>query len=448
MTKLLSQTKDDTGSHSKKIYLLKLNEKQPKDFWDYIGKLGVAHGRSTKIPFEVVNPDGHMSREPEVVMERWRNNFQDLLNPASSSISTAAAAQTPQFQPSRIGTDVNNINVPICKDEIIAAMRRTKNGKATGGDKIAIETPRNGNCVDALHALFNNCFLYGQVPDSWQCGIIGKGPRVLGNYRGITITSVVYKLYCSVLLHRLERWVDVNDLLVDEQNGFRRGRSCVDHISSLTSIIETRKLMKKWTYAAFIDYSKAYNRINRNMLFSKLSALGLKGNFYESMKDIYSNVRCSVKVNGVLSNSFNVSSGLKQGCLLSPMLFNLYLNVLAVKLKSLGCGIDIDGEVVPIILYADDIVLLAENEQDLQQLLNVLNEWCKEWDMVTNLEKSNVVHFRNSSVPRTNCEFHIGNLDNNKVQVVDRYRYLGIVLNEFLDFSVTAEWSLMRHTVL
>ena len=119
------------------------------------------------------------------------------------------------------------------------------------------------------------------------------------------------------------------------------------------------------------------------------------------------------------------------------MLFNLYLNDLAVKLKSLGCGIDIDGEVVPIILCTDDIALLAENEQDLQQLLNVLNEWCKECDMVTNLEKSNVVHFRNSSVPRTDCEFHIGNLDNNKVQVVDRYRYLGIVLNEFLDFSVT-----------
>ena len=115
----------------------------------------------------------------------------------------------------------------------------------------------------------------------------------------------------------------------------------------------------------------------------------------------------------MLSDSFNVSSGLKQCCLLSPMLFNLYLNDLAVKLKSLGCGIDIDGEVVPIILYADAIALLAETEQDLQQLLNVLNEWCEEWDMVTNLGKSNVVHFRNSSVPRTNCEFHTENLDNN-----------------------------------
>ena len=98
----------------------------------------MAHGCSTKIPFEVVNPDSHVSREPKVVVERWRNDFQDLLNPASSSTSTAAAAQNPQFQPSRIGTDVNNINVPISKDEIIAAMRRPKNGKATGGDKTAI----------------------------------------------------------------------------------------------------------------------------------------------------------------------------------------------------------------------------------------------------------------------------------------------------------------------
>ena len=80
--------------------------------------------------------------------------------------------------------------------------------------------------------------------------------------------------------------------------------------------------MQKCTYAAFIDFLKAYmyDRINRNMLFSKLSALGLKGIFYESMKAIYSNVRCSVKVNGVLSDSFDGSSGLKQGCLLSPML--------------------------------------------------------------------------------------------------------------------------------
>ena len=143
-----------------------------------------------------------MSREPEVVMERWRKDFQDLLNPASSTTGTAAAAQTPQFHPSNIGTDVNNINVPISKDEIIAAMRRTKNGKATGGDKITIETLRNGNCFDAPHALFNNCFSYGQVPDSWQCGIInpipkgqGQDPRVPRNYRGITITLVVYKLF-------------------------------------------------------------------------------------------------------------------------------------------------------------------------------------------------------------------------------------------------------------
>ena len=104
-----------------------------------------------------------MSREPEVVMERWRNDFQDLL---SSSTGTAAAAQTTQFQPSRIDTDVNNINVPISKDKIIAVMRRTKNGKATGS------YGSNGNCVDALHAFFNNCFWYGQVPDSWQCGLI------------------------------------------------------------------------------------------------------------------------------------------------------------------------------------------------------------------------------------------------------------------------------------
>ncbi len=79
----------------------------------------------------------------------------------------------------------------------------------------------------------------------------------------------MYKVYCGVLNNRLVTWTEINGFITDKQNGFRRGRSTIVHLSILTSIIETRKLKRLDTYVAFIDFSKAYDRINRSMLWKK-----------------------------------------------------------------------------------------------------------------------------------------------------------------------------------
>lgn len=159
-------------------------------------------------------------------------------------------------------------------------------------------------------------------------------------------------------------WLDENEKIVDEQNGFRKKRSTVDHISSLFSIIESRIKKKQSTFAAFIDFRKAYDCVNRTISFEKLNNIGVKGKMY--IQPIYSNVSCCVKVNENFSDWFNVNLGLRQGCILSPILFNCFINDLAIKIKALGMGIDIeDGEKLSILLFADDIVLLASNERDL-----------------------------------------------------------------------------------
>ena len=104
---------------------------------------------------------------------------------------------------------------------------------------------------------------------------------------------------------------------------------------------------------------------------------------------------CSVRVNSFLTDLFHVNTGLKQGCTLSPMLFNLYINDLAVKLDSLNKGIDIDGTNCSILLFADDIVLITDNPENLQCLLNT---WCVDNKMSINIDKSKIVQFRNPSV--------------------------------------------------
>ena len=102
-----------------------------------------------------------------------------------------------------------------------------------------------------------------------------------------------------------------------------------------------------------------------------------------------------------------VSSALptKQGDTLSPTLFSIYINDLAKVLKESGIGIDVNGYKVCVLLYADDLVLLADNEKDLQTLLDLMHTWCIEWRLCINYTKSNIVHFRGSRKKRSNFSF-------------------------------------------
>ena len=112
----------------------------------------------------------------------------------------------------------------------------------------------------------------------------------------------MYKVYCNVLSKRLNDWADDHCILAEEQNGFRSGRSCLDHLLTLTSVVQTGKSQRKDTYVAFVDFSKAYDKINRNKLWKKLAAFGINDKFLNTLKSLYKDVQCCVKVNVVKSS--------------------------------------------------------------------------------------------------------------------------------------------------
>ena len=138
-------------------------------------------------------------------------------------------------------------------------------------------------------------------------------------------------------------------------------RSTVDHIMTIMSPIQTRKSQNKDTFAAFIDFRKAYANIDRNLLFDKLRRLGINGLMSHALIAMYDNVRCSVRLNGVYTEWFEVKCGLKQGCSLPSILFNIHINDLIQKIADLRIGVQIGEERIGILAYADDVVLLAES---------------------------------------------------------------------------------------
>jgi hypothetical protein len=143
-------------------------------------------------------------------------------------------------------------------------------------------------------------------------------------------------------------------------------------------------------------------------------------------------VSCTVRVNDQFTPWFKVNAGVKQGCLIHPSLFAVYKNDLAQRINDLQCGIKIDDIFLSILLCADDIALIAPDELKLQQMLDVVTSWCSEWKLHINASKTQIVHFRNPSVQRSNFIF---TCSNSNIEYVESYKYLGLWFDEHMNMN-------------
>ena len=130
---------------------------------------------------------------------------------------------------------------------------------------------------------------------------------------------------------------------------------------------------------------------------------------------------------------FSVTQGFKKGCIISPTLFYIYVNDLAVELDSWNCGVSLQEALnISVLLYADDRAILSETEAGMHTVLNKLDDWCRIWRITVNETKTKVLHFRPKAMIATNYVFNCGN---QKIDVDIGYKYLGFWMNEFLDMK-------------
>ena len=230
---------------------------------------------------------------------------------------------------------------------------------------------------------------------------------------------------------RLDTCIESNNLLEWEQAGFRKGHSCQDQTYVLSSLIRKRLDEGLHTYCAFIDFSKCFDWMDEQLLLCRLSDINIGGHMLHCIRNIYNRNYSCVRLNGAYSPRFEVTSGVRQGDNLSPLLNNLVLDSLAKDLKAKRGGVNYSDIEISLAMYAGDLVLISETPEKLQILLNTLNEWCTKWQMKVNTDKSNVMDFRK---PRQALTTNVFTLGPYAPQTVSSYKYLGYYLDEHLNF--------------
>ena len=358
-----------------------------------------------------------------------------LSSPLSSNLrSTLLCEATKENDRLTLNMDssLTRLNKEITLQELLATRKGLSNGKSTSLDLISNEMLKNldNNFIQLLLKLFNACLQHGIYP--WTTSTItpipkGGDPYNPDNYRAIALGSCIGKLFSSILLQRINDFR--SHCCPDEPNqlGFKKYAQTSDHILTLKTIIDKHtKTPRAKLYTCFVDFRKAFDSVAREALLYKVAKMGLGGNIFRTLKNMYENTSARIKLINKLSDHIILKNGVEQGHPLSPELFKIFSHDLSVSLNSVTTGIPVLNEcLVSHLFWADDLVLLALDEKSLQHLVNILSIYCTDWGLTINPKKTKILIFNKSGrslAPKDNITLH-----GKPIEVTSSYCYLGIV---------------------
>ena len=253
------------------------------------------------------------------------------------------------------------------------------------------------------------------------------------NFRGITLLSTLGKLFTRIINYRYNDWAESYRIYVESQYGFRSGRGTTDCLFILHNAINNFIDSGKELYTLFVDFSKAFDRVVYDNLWYKLLKLGVNGKIFDIVKSMYTNLKTRVFSNGIKSEPFTNSLGVRQGECLSPFLFSMYLNDLEYELSIPNAGIDIGYMKLMLLMYADDVVIFANSAESLQAEIDRLYIYCMKWKLSINVEKTKVCVFRKGTrLPRAQWKY--GGVELN---VTNKMHYLGLTFASNGIFTIT-----------
>ena len=348
--------------------------------------------------------------EEALVKERWREYTEDLYK-RDANISEFYGANEYVEEAS------------ITKEEVRKAINSLSNGKSPGSDELPIELFKNleEEAIEVLTAVCQQIWIKGVWPERWKESVYIPIPkkgdsRVCSNNRTIALISHASKVMLKVIQHRLEKHME-REMSI-EQAGFRKGRGTRDQIANLRWIMERSREFQRPIYMCFIDYSKAFDCVDHPTLWNMMREMGIPAHMIQVIRSLYIGQKARVRTESGVTESFDIGKGVRQGCILSPYLFNLYSEYIMrqADLGELEIGVRIGGRKINNLRYADDTTLLAESKADLLQLLEKVKQQSIKAGLHLNFKKTKVMATEDLD------EFL---LDGKKIDIVGDFIFLG-----------------------
>ena len=405
--------------HSTRFYLDELGcnllEGSNDRFWQSVHKM-----KSSK-SFQCQSVNG--SSNVLVIAQMWKDHFSKIHDMDNVGVNKSDGCCYRELS--------SEFDFVVSAEMVQNAIQLLKGNKAAGIDGIyeehIIYAP--GCVVAHLAKIYTAMLKHGYLPKSLTKGLIV--PLIkdkfgdysdMSNYRGITLSSVFCKILELIIKESCEGSLITSDL----QFGFKKDHSTTMCSYVVQETIEYFNSRGSPVYACFLDASKAFDRVDHDILFSILRKRGLNPMILRLLEFWYRNLTARVRWSGVLSDEFPVSNGVRQGGVLSPLLFTLYIDDLLLQLSESGHGCRVGGCDVSVVAYADDICILSGSVNGLQALLLKCSSFASERRLVFNANKTKCIRFNTlkakwiSSVPLPTISFEGHMLD-----FVDGWKHLG-----------------------
>ena len=402
----------------------KLADGKPNEFWKSVQAI---NNSKTPLPTNIDNTTGS-----ENILKLWRSHFDKLFN----------CAHREKYDETKflLESTINEVTVTV--DEVRSAIAKLDSNKTCGLDRVYAENLKY--CSDHVLPMLSLCitgfFSHGFLPDSMlsvllvpiikdkSCNISSKE-----NYRPIALASIMSKIVELIIMDRIEMCLMTNP----NQFGFKPKHGTDQCIYVFKEIVNMYTNLNSRVTVCFLDASKAFDKINHSILFKKLEKRGIRGYLLRILVYWYEAQFFYVRWGGLVSDKFSVSNGVRQGGILSPQFFNIYMDDLSVKLNKLNVGCIINMTVINHLMYADDLVLLSPSTAGLQKLLNVCSEYGIEHNIVFNPKKSAIMSFKT----KDSCEISLPNflINGDKIETVNDYCYLGHIIEKHLSDELDIE---------
>ncbi|CAH1226359.1 CD209 [Branchiostoma lanceolatum] len=354
---------------------------------------------------------GEEITDKKLQMERWVEHYSDLYS--RQNTVSPSALDAIECLPT-----MDELDAEPTLDGLNKAIDSLSTGKAPGSDAIPPDLLKHCKTVLLLplHELLCQCWKEGAVPQDMRDSKIvtlykNKGERSdCNNYRGISLLSVVGKVYAKVVLARLQRLAE--RVYPESQCGFRANRSTIDMIFSLRQLQEKCREQNMPLYIAFIDLTKAFDMVSRDGLFKILPKIGCPPKLQSLIESFHTNMKGTVLYSGNLSEPFDIRGGVKQGCVLAPTLFGIFFALLLKQafgtategiylrtrsdgrlfnLNRLKAKTKVRESLIRDLLFADDAGLAAHTEQGLQSLMDRFSRACNDFGLIISLKKTEVL---------------------------------------------------------